>query len=338
MATDVRAQSTERASLSDVAWITAHAVQAARLPYRNHLRWTGAPASGAIRARSGINGVAGSTGARHRARPDRVPTDLLQRTSVHHWAVLRRPGSRVGVHRDHPARHRECRDHLFSQGHLADHQELGAGIDRQAAAQRSRGQVGLAGDHWIDSDRGAGAGVPGRNRSWAAKPLDDRRHARRLWHRHRRDRPGGLERPPAGVPQLATRAVSRARAVACLDPGRFPIRCHHRRWAGARLPTGCGRQVLLLAGHTSRRWLRLVQACRRLLRPSAAGLGANCAGDCDLVCHWLRGDRLVAALCEHAYVHAIRDLSVCIGRASGRLADHRGIKPVTTQLSGLMID
>ena len=40
-------------------------------------------------------------------------------------------------------------------------------------------------------DRGARAGVPGRNRSWAAKPLDDGRDARRLRHHHRGDRSGG---------------------------------------------------------------------------------------------------------------------------------------------------
>ena len=31
-------------------------------------------------------------------------------------------------------------------------------------------QIGLAGDHRLDSDRCAWAGVPGRNRSWAAEP------------------------------------------------------------------------------------------------------------------------------------------------------------------------
>ena len=36
------------------------------------------------------------------------------------------------------------------------------------AAQRSGGQAGLAGDHWLDPDRGARADVPGRHRSWAA--------------------------------------------------------------------------------------------------------------------------------------------------------------------------
>ena len=50
---------------------------------------------------------------------------------------------------------------FFPQGHLADHQELDACADRQATAQRPRGQTGLAGDHWLDPDRGARTGIPG---------------------------------------------------------------------------------------------------------------------------------------------------------------------------------
>ena len=161
-------------------------------------------------ARSGIDGLAGGTGARHRAGPDGVPADLLQRSSIHRRSVLRWRGPRFGVHRDHPARHRECGDHLLSQGHLADHQELGACVDRQATARRSRGQDGLAGDHRLDPDRGAGAGVPGRDRSWAAQPLDDGRDACRLRHHHRGDRPDGAERAATGVPDLAARHLSRA--------------------------------------------------------------------------------------------------------------------------------
>ena len=93
-----------------------------------------------------------------------------------------------------------------------------------------------------------------------AEPLDDCRDARRLRHHHRSDRPGRAERAAAGVHDLAARHLSRAGAVARLDPGRFPIRCDHRRRAGARLPAGGGRQVLIPAGHTSSGWLRLFQA------------------------------------------------------------------------------
>ena len=52
---------------------------------------------------------------------------------------------------------------LFSQRHLADHQELDACVDRQVTARRPRGQAGLAGDHWLGPDRRARTGLPGRD-------------------------------------------------------------------------------------------------------------------------------------------------------------------------------
>jgi undecaprenyl-diphosphatase len=62
------------------------------------------------------------------------------------------------------------------------------------------------------------------------------------------------------IDRVALNARPLAGAIARLDSRRFPIRCDHRRRAGARLPTGRGRQVLLPAGHTSRGWLRALQA------------------------------------------------------------------------------
>ena len=77
------------------------------------------------------DGLAGSTGAGHRAGTDRVPADLLQRASVDRRPVLRRRRPGVGVHRDHPARHRGGGDHLLPQGHRADHLALVPLADRQ---------------------------------------------------------------------------------------------------------------------------------------------------------------------------------------------------------------
>ena len=60
-----------------------------------------------------------------------------------------------------------------------------------------------------------------------------------------------------GVHDLAARPVPRACAVARADTRGFPIRRHHRRRAGAGLPAGGRRQVLIPACHTGCGGLRL---------------------------------------------------------------------------------
>ena len=124
--------------------------------------------------------------------------------------------------------------------------ELGAGIDRQATARRSRGQVGLAGDHRLDSDRGARAGVPGRNRSWAAEPLDDCRDARRLRHHHRGDRPVALNaRPLESLTWRHGLFLGLVQSLALVPAFPDQVRPSPAGWRS--LPTGGGRLPFLLA-------------------------------------------------------------------------------------------
>jgi undecaprenyl-diphosphatase len=58
---------------------------------------------------------------------------------------------------------------------------------------------------------------------------------------------------------------------------------------------------------------------------------ADCAGHRDRFCHRLRGDRLVAALCKHPHLYAVRDLPHCTGGVSGDPAAHRCAESLTTQ-------
>ncbi len=65
-----------------------------------------------------------------RPRPgsDRVPADLLERAPAHRRRVpQRRRGPRRGLHRDHPARHRDRGGHLLLARHHPHHRRAGSG-------------------------------------------------------------------------------------------------------------------------------------------------------------------------------------------------------------------
>ncbi|CAA9258708.1 MAG: Undecaprenyl-diphosphatase, partial [uncultured Actinomycetospora sp.] len=249
-------------------------------------------------------GLARGRGAGHRAGTDRVPAGVLVGAPAHHLGVLLRQRRGRGVHRRHPARHRDRGAHLLLLRHLAPAPGLVRG-PRPARGARLRLQARLVRDPRLDPDRRARAGVRGRDQGPGPQPLPQRHRADRL-----RARPGrGRALRPAASRARPAHAARRdrhgLRAGDGADPGRVALRRHDHRGPvpGARAR---GRRALLVPARPARGVRLRADPDPRHPRAERRGRAgqprrgpehpADDRRDGDRVRSGLRLDRLAAAL------------------------------------------
>src|SRR5699024_6129589 len=240
--------------------------------------------------------------------PDRVPPGLLERARARGGrADGSGTGPGRGVHRDHPARHRDRGADLLLGRHQPHHRQVVPRPGREDPALRPGRADGLAGDRRLPPDRRAGTAVRGADRLQPAEPLHHLGDADPLRP------PAGARRPDRAAPQgahpaqRARRHPVRLRPGTRPHPGRLPLRRHDHRGTPHGLQARGRRPLRLPAGGAGGVRLRPVQgrqggaraADGRRTGGGRSGGGALPDGDRGLDRGGLR-----SGLCRDRLVHA----------------------------------